>query len=269
VRGSTAQAQIDAAQSYETLMVSSLFGEWAPRVAQAAGIRSGQHVLDLACGTGVLAREAATRTGPTGRVVGLDPGPGMLEVARRLAPALEWRRGTAEHLPFPDSRFDAVISQFGLMFFDDRRLALREVARVLTPGGRMAIAVWDTLDRNPAYAAEVALLERMAGSAAADAVRKPFALGAPDALVDLVRSAGAESVEIRTQPGRARFPSVRAMVEADLRGWLPVMGITLPEDQITSILAEAEQALRSFVGAHGEATFATSAHIVVGSRSPG
>src|SRR5512134_552654 len=151
------QAQIDAAQAYEALMVPALFGQWAAKVADAAQIRPGQRVLDVACGTGVLAREAAARTGPTGFVAGLDPSPGMLEVAAHLAPAVDWRQGVAESLPFPDHSFDAVVCQFGLMFFRDRREALRQAVRVLTPDGCLAVAVWDSLDNIPAYAAEVAL----------------------------------------------------------------------------------------------------------------
>ena len=122
----TLQAQIDAANAYEALFVPALFGQWAPQLVEAARIRPGQRVLDVACGTGILAREVASRIGPTGRVAGLDPNPGMLAVAKRLAPAVEWREGVAESLPFPDASCDAVVSQFGLMFFTDRRQALRQ-----------------------------------------------------------------------------------------------------------------------------------------------
>src|SRR5262245_33654431 len=173
----TLQAQIDAANAYEALFVPALFGQWAPKVADAAQIQSGQRVLDVACGTGILAREAASRIRSSGRVVGLDPGPGMLAVARRLAPGIEWREGAAESLPFANQSFDAVVSQFGLMFFRDRRQAVREMLRVLVPGGRLTVAVWDSLDNIPAYAAEVALLEQVAGRQAADALRAPFVLG--------------------------------------------------------------------------------------------
>jgi SAM-dependent methyltransferase len=260
------QTEIDAAKAYEGLMVPALFGEWAPRVADAARIRAGERVLDVACGTGVLAREAAARVGAAGFVAGLDPGAGMLEVARQIAPGVEWRLGAAESLPFADESFDAVVSQFGLMFFADPREALRQALRVLKPGGRLAVAVWDSLDDNPAYAAEVALLERLAGTPAADAVRTPFALGNRQDLAALFADAGVAGVDVATRKGTARFPSVRVMVEADLRGWLPLMGVVLTEDRIAEILAAAEQALSRHVAPDGAATFETSAHLVTGTK---
>src|SRR5882757_6578438 len=117
---SVPQAQIEAATTYEALFVPALFGPWAPIVAELAQIKTGDRVLDIACGTGVLAREAAARTGQEGHVAGLDPHAGMLAVARDRSPAIDWREGTAEALPFPDRSFDVVVSQFGLMFFADR-----------------------------------------------------------------------------------------------------------------------------------------------------
>ena len=134
------------------------------------------------------------------------------------------------------------------------------------PAGQLAVAVWDTLEHNPAYAAEVALLERVAGRRAADAVRVPFVLGARQQLTTLCADAGVASVEITTHQGTAQFPSLRAMVEADLRGWLPVMGVELPEEQIQQILEEAEQAFQPYVRATGGLTFDAPAHIVTGTK---
>ena len=261
------QAQVAAAKAYEEFFVPALFGEWATRVAAVAQIQTGDHVLDVACGTGVLAREAMSRVGPSGFVAGLDASPGMLAVAAPLAPRIEWRQGTAEVLPYPDQRFDAVVSQFGLMFFADRRQALYEMHRVLKRGGHLAVAVWASLDRAPAYAAEVALVERLAGTRAADALRAPFVLGDPKELAHLVASASVMEATITTQPGVARFPSIRFMVEADLRGWLPLMGIVLTEDQIHRILQEAEHVLAAHVIAAGTMSFELAAHMVIGTKS--
>ena len=259
----TLDVQAHAADAIDTLMVPALLREWAPRVAEAARIRPGERVLDVACGTGTLAREVAARTGPSGMVSGLDPSQAMLAAARRRAPHLVWKQGVAEALPFANGVFDAVVSQFGLTFFTDRRAALGEALRVLAPGGRLAVAVWDALERHPAYAAEVAVVERLAGPAAAEPLRTPFVLGDRDGLAALVGESGFASVEVRTARGTARFPNVRAMVEADLRGRLfPAMDVVLPEDQVARIVGEAETALAPFVVEDGSVAFETSAHIV-------
>lgn len=259
-------SQIVAAEGYEELLVPALFDQWPGGILDAADVRPGQHVLDVGCGTGVLARRAAERAGSGGLVVGVDPMPGMLVVAERLAPGVEWCRSTAESLPYPDGSFDAVLSQFALMFFADRERAAGEMVRTLKPGGRLAVAVWDGLDSMPAYAAEVDLLEREAGEAAADALRAPFTLADRKELCALFEDAGADAVSASTRPGSARFPSVRSMVEADLRGWLPVMGVELGEEDIRRILAQAEDALSEFVTDEGNLEFDLSAHVVTGSR---
>ena len=255
------ESLISGARAYEDLHVPALFKQWCPKVLDAAGVDSGHRVLDVACGTGVLAREAAIRVAPGGFVAGVDPGPGMLAVARELAPRIEWRDGTAESLPYHDQNFDVVASQFGLMFFTDRSQALNEMLRVLKPGGKLAVAVWDSLENSGAYPVEVALLERLAGPAAANALRAPFALGNKDALAALFEDAGAASVRVETHNGTARFPSIRTMVEADLRGWLPVMGVLLEEELIQNILEEAEIALEDYVTEEGQVVFNSPAHI--------
>lgn len=263
---SALQKEIDAATSYERLHVPALFAEWVEAVLEAAGVRPGDAVLDVACGTGVLARAAAGVVGAGGRVVGVDPNPGMLAVAAELEPAVEWRMGTAEQLPALDADFDAVVSQFGIMFFVDRPQAVREMLRVLKPGGRLSVAVWDRLENHPGYAREVELLERTAGRAAADALRAPFVMGEPAELRTMFEDAGVESIEVRSRTGTARFPSVRTMVEADLRGWLPVMGVHLSERRIEEILEAAEGELSDFVTDAGDVVFDSPAHIVVGGK---
>lgn len=254
--------QIAGARAYEALHVPALFKQWCPRVLDAAGVARDNRVLDVACGTGVLAREAAVRVGPAGSVTGVDSGYGMLAVAKELAPSIEWQECAAESLPYPDRSFDAVVSQFGLMFFSDRSQAVREMIRVLKPGAKLAVAVWDSLEKSEAYPEEVELLQRLAGKAAADALRAPFALGDKADLMALFEASGVASIGVETHTGTARFPSIRTMVEADLRGWLPVMGVVLQEEQIDSILNEAEGILAEYVTADGKVVFNSPAHIV-------
>jgi SAM-dependent methyltransferase len=263
----TLQAQVDAAKAYEALFVPALFGPWASRVAEAARIRAGDRVLDVACGTGVLARGVLSRTGPSGHVTGLDPSAGMLAVANEIAPAVTWQQGVAESLPFPDQSFDVVVSQFGLMFFADRQKALREILRVLTTDGRLTVVVWDALETIPVFAAEVELLERLAGRPAADALRAPFVLGDRHGLSTMFDDVGAANVVIETDEGTARFPSIRVLVEADLRGWLPVMGVFLAEEQIARVLQAAEADLARHVRSDdGHIEFNVRAHIVTATK---
>ncbi len=253
----------DAARDYERLHVKALFGQWAEPVLDAAKVVAGHRLLDVACGTGVLARAAHARVGPTGAVTGLDIAPGMLAVAADLEPGVTWIEGDAGALPFDDDTFDVVVSQFGLMFFPDKKRAIREMLRCLRPGGLVAVAVWDGLEHSGAYPISVDLLERRAGSAAADALRAPFVLGDTGELRGVFEDAGAVVVSMDTQHGTASFPSVRSMVEADLRGWLPVMGVHLGDDLVDSILDAAEDALRAYRTSNGAMVFDTPAHIVV------
>ena len=243
----TVRRSSDAATGYQDMLVPALMQEWAPRVADAAGIRPGDRVLDVACGTGVLTAEAARRAGSTGNVTGLDLSPEMLAVAARLRPELRWQQGNGEALPFPDQSFDAVVSQFGLMFFPDKVAGLREMRRVLVPGGRLAVAVWGSLADTPAYAAETELIERLAGRAAGDALRAPFVLGDPVRMAELCAAAGFTDTLVTLQPGRGHFPSIRTMVEVDVRDWLQIVGITLDDELIERILREAETALKPFL----------------------
>jgi SAM-dependent methyltransferase len=252
-----------AADVYDEFFVPALFAPWPAPVAQAAEIAPGQHVLDVACGTGVLAREAALRVRPGGAVIGLDRNDGMLAVARRKAPEIEWRQGQAEALPFADDRFDAVVSQFGLMFFEDRVMALSEMWRVLKPGGRLAVAVWDALERTPGYAAMTALLQRLFGDRIADALRAPYALGDPEALAALAAQAGIPA-KVTTRAGTARFPSIDAWVHTDVKGW--TLAHMIDDSQYQLLRQEAPQALQRFVQPDATVVFEAPAHILCASK---
>ena len=250
------------AVAYEELLVPAFLKEFAGQLTEAARIGPGDHVLDVACGTGILARTAAARVGLHGAVTGVDVNPGMLRVAARVAPGVSWREGSAEALPFDNQSFGAVVSQFGLMFFADRRAALQQMNRVLRSGGRLAVAVFDALDRGAPYAAMATLVERVVGPSAAEALRAPFALGDRRMLQALFTDAGVVAAIVTTQRATARFPSVRAMVMADAKGWFPLAGIRLSDRQLETLVGEAARALGSCVLSDGRVEFPIAAHVV-------
>lgn len=246
-----------AAEVYEEFFVPALFSEWAPRTCDAAGIAQGQRLLDVACGSGCVAREAARRGAA---VTGLDCNPGMLAVARRLGPKVDWRDGVAEAIPFDDAGFDAVTCQFGLMFFEDRVKALAEMWRVVKPGGHLVVATWDALERTPGYAAMVALLERLFGAEIAKGLRAPFVLGDPAEVLDLFDAAGIPGAQVDTQVGTARFPSLADWVHTDVKGW--TLADAIDEAQYEVLQEEAQEELKGFAQADGSVRFDSPAHIV-------
>jgi len=256
------QSQVEAATVYEAFFVPAIFYEWTAHVADIAGVKAGDRVLDVGCGTGVLARAVAERVGASGSVAGIDPNPGMLFVAEKICPEIAWTNGVAEALPYDDASFDAVVCNFGLMFFTDRSRGLKEMMRVLTPGGRLVVAVWDKLDNIPAYSILVALIQQLVGTRAADALRTPFILGDCNQLADIFAKAGLPGAEIETRVGTARYPSIRSWVMTDVKGWFPLVDVTLEKSESDTLVAEAEKALALFTRPNGTIEFPISVHIV-------
>ncbi len=258
------QVTSSAAELYDEFFVPALFADWAPRVVDAAGIGEGMRVLDVACGTGVLALAAAEVAGDTGAVAGLDLNPGMLAVAQRKRSDIQWHEGPAEALPFESQSFDVVVSQFGLMFFADQRRSLEEMWRVLRPAGRLAVAVWGSLDEAPGYAAATSLLSRLFGDAVADLLRSPYSLGNPEELRSLLVAAGIPEARVQLEPGVARFPSIRAWMECDVRGW--TLGAELDDRQFEHLASEAEDGLSRFLTEDGSVEFAHPALIATAAK---
>lgn len=261
----TGQLTSKAAEFYDEFFVPALFGEWAPRVVAAAELRPGMRVLDVACGTGVATVQAHAAVSPGGAVVGVDLNPGMLAVARRKSEEVEWLEGKAEALPFGSASFDAVLSQFGLMFFSERKAALAEMWRVLRPGGRLVVAVWGPLEATPGYAGMVSLLSRLFGEPIADLLRSPYSLGDPELLRLFLRSAETAEPHVPLVAGEARFPSIRAWVECDVRGW--TLAETLDDAELELLVAEAEKELDGFVASDGSVRFAHPALMATATKA--
>jgi len=192
-------------------------GQWAALLVEAAAVDRGHRVLDVACGTGIVARTAADRVGPTGSVVGLDLNEAMLIVAKRVRPDLEWRQGDAADLPFEEGSFDAALCQMALMFFPDRAQALAEMARVVTADGVVAICVPAGLEDQPAYGALDAALGEVAGPEAQELMTTYWSCGDLEYLRGLFASAGLTVTSTRTPVGTVRYPSIDDAVATEWR----------------------------------------------------
>jgi SAM-dependent methyltransferase len=258
------QVSTDAAEVYESCFVPAIFGAWAGPVADAAGIAMGDRVLDVGCGTGVLARAALGRVGQEGRVVGLDLNEGMLSVARRTEPKIAWRLGDAGALPFEDVSFDVVVSQFALMYFPDRVAALREMWRALAPGGRLAIAAWAPIDHARGYQILVDIAVRQCGYEAANVLAAPFVLGDNTELAKLVVSSGISAADVTLHEGSVRFASVTEFIRIEVKG-SPLANL-VSDDVMQTLAAESASALAEFVTASGEIVMPMDAHIVTASK---
>jgi SAM-dependent methyltransferase len=256
----TFQVSVAAAEAYESTFVPALFAEWAPRVCDLAGVRSGHRVLDVACGTGIVARVAADRLAGAGQVVGVDLNDAMLTVARRVRPDLMWRQGDAEDLPFPPASFDRVLCQMALMFFPDRTRALREMSRVVVPGGVVAVVVPASLDAQPAYGPFVEMATRRAGREAGSLLSAYFACGDLPWLTGLVDSAGLRVTATRTRTGRATFPSVDAFVAAEVEG-TPLFG-RISGEVYGRIREGAREVLRPFTASSARVEIPLTGHLV-------
>lgn len=207
LRGNDAEFMRRTAENYERYFVPSIGAPVAADLITAAHVRSGERVLDAACGTGAVTKLAAERVAPDGTVAGLDPNPAMLTVARattRSDLSIGWHQAPAEDLPFPDESFDVVLCGMGLQFFSNKEAGLREFHRVLVPGGRLVANVPGPAP--PPLEIMADALARHIGSESASFVRTVFSLHDPDDLRNLATQAGFEEVEVRSAETALELP---------------------------------------------------------------
>jgi SAM-dependent methyltransferase len=255
------QVSVEAAKIYEDGYVPALFQEWCPRIIETAGIEPGHHIVDVACGTGALSIAAYEHVVPDGSIVGVDINEGMLDIARSKSSSIEWLNAPAEALPFKDDIFDRSVCQFGLMYFEDRVGAIREMIRVLKPGGSLVVTVWDKLINNPGLAAEEYLWQKLFGG---DIEETPYCLGDKEVLEQLFLSANSSSIQITTHEGTARFDSIESWIHTGAMGWTEEGALN--NDQLDLLINTAEKDLTRFCNAGGGVVFPTSAHIVFVSK---
>ena len=241
----TFQITAEQAELYEQRFVPALFEHWVGPVLDAAGVHPGQDVLDVACGTGVVARSAADRVGPTGSVTGVDLNPAMLAVASRLRPDLTWRQGDVAALPFDDDAFDVVTCQSAAMFFPDLVAALREMGRVTRPGGTVAVQVFDLREQQPAYGPWIAMVARHAGEDALRMLGTYWVHGDRELLRERCAAAGLRVTAVHDHERPAHFPSVEAMVRTEV-GATPLAERLSPAE-LDGVLADSYAVFEPFL----------------------
>jgi ubiquinone/menaquinone biosynthesis C-methylase UbiE len=214
------QVTAEAAELYERYPARYILGPWAPLLVDAARLAAGDRALDVACGTGVVARIAAQRVGPGGRVVGVDLNRTMIAVAGSLpAPVgapIEWLERNAADLQLPDASFDVVLCQQGLQFFPDKLVALREMRRVLNHGGRLVLSVWNSIGLYNAAVGEA--LVQFVGNAAATKFCSSRQVPGRDELQGLATEAGFSDVEVRVSRLDIHLPHLDSFILDHLAG---------------------------------------------------
>jgi len=268
------QLEGSAAELYQRYLVPGITSKWAEDLVHRAQLRSGEEVLDVACGTGVVARLAAKKMG-SGHVTGLDLNAGMLAVARGVSgegPPVHWVEGSALDLPFPSGRFDVVLCQLGLQFFPDQSKALREMRRVVRMSGRVALSVYSPIERTPGANAFVGALEDVLGRQASRIKRGEHSFATPAQLEKLVRNAGFDPVEVQTVVQTIVFPSVLDYVRFQL---LATPMTVLLKDKVEPERQAAISAVASKAAAlsapsmldGGKFTFPQEAYVAIASPS--
>jgi ubiquinone/menaquinone biosynthesis C-methylase UbiE len=242
----------DPATIFEEWSVPAIFAPCARRMLDQMAIPVNARVLDVACGTGIVARIVAPRIGPRGRVVGLDLSPAMLAQARRVSEAegldIEWVQGSAQELPFEDGAFDLVFCQHGLQFAPDRAGAVAEMFRALAPGGEVAIVTWRGLDQNTFSAAFERAVRRRCNVLA---LQTPFSLGDPAELGGRLLHAGFRDVSVEPVEIEANYPLADALIELWIRASataIPVLQ-AMSADEVAALIAAAREDLEEAVRA--------------------
>jgi SAM-dependent methyltransferase len=256
----TFQISLQAAEAYENTFVPALFGGWAVALVDVAAVSSDAAVLDVACGTGIVARTVADRLDIDGSVVGVDLNDAMLTVARRLRPDIEWRQADAAALPFSDATFDAVLCQSALMFFPDPVVALREMARVVRTSGSVAVQVWGALDDQPAYRLFVDAAAEVAGPDAVDLLSAYWTLGDEGVRRALFEHSGLGVTSTVTRTGTIRFPSLEQFVRVEVEA-TPLID-RVDEDTYGRLRERAVEVLQPYQTDDGHADIPIVGHII-------
>lgn len=195
--------------AYEQGLVGPLFRPWVDLIFDEVGLAAGDRLLDIACGTGIVARVAKERVGEAGIVVGVDVSPAMLAVARRVGAGIDWREGDAAALPLrDDEQFDVAACQQGLQFFPDRPGAVQQMRRALAPGGRLAVSTWRPDEEAPFFRDLRHVAERHLGPI----MDRRHSFGDAGPIESLLHDAGFREVRSKTLSRTIRFSDASVIV---------------------------------------------------------
>ena len=260
------QTTTSPSEIYERFMVPAIFARWATILLELVAPQPGERVLDLACGTGVVARLAAPMVQLGGQVFGLDFNPAQITTARTMDSSIDWREGDAGSLPFTDREFDFVVCQHGFQFFPDRIQAVREIHRVLKPGGRVGIAVWSTLDKAPGYLALVHALERRVDSSAARLMVDLTVLSDSNEVSRFFAEGGFPNAEVVTLSNDVVFASAGEFTRAIAVGSIMRRTKTqFSEETLDLLTADVAAEMESYIGENG-LIFPMEAHLLTATK---
>lgn len=261
-------AQSSFPEIYEQALVGPLFRPWVEPMLDDVDLRPGDRLLDIACGTGIVARLAKGRLSGTGKVVGVDLSAPMLAVARQLAPEIDWREGDAGALPLLDhEQFDVVVSQQGLQFFPDKPAAVRQMHRALAANGRLALSTWRPEEESSVLLELRHVAERHLGPL----VDRRHSCGEAEPLEALLRQAGFRDVRSKRTSRTIRFDDGSVFVRLNAMALLGMSAAsrTMSDDErgkrVAAIVRDSADVLRRQTDEQGFA-FEIGANVVTARR---
>ena len=214
-------------RTYDRYLAPVLFNPFADDLAEREQVTAGMRLLETACGTGIVTRRLADRLRGRGSIVATDLNEAMVAHARAEMPTgaghVEWQPADAMKLPFPDGSFDAVVCQFGLMFFPDKAAGIREAFRVLNPGGQYLFNVWDTLARNPIARIAHETAGRFFPADPPMFYTIPYSLHDPEPIRKMLTEAGFRQIEVTKLAKQGTSPSAADAAIGVITG-TPILG---------------------------------------------
>ncbi|MBL4744013.1 MAG: methyltransferase domain-containing protein [Cycloclasticus sp.] len=242
---------MNPAELYNNILVPAIFEPWANMMTH--GINTNDHVLDVGCGTGVIARRANERLNRTGSITGADLSQEMLNVASAVSSnTINWKKADITDLPFDDQQFDIVICQQIMQFVPDKQKAISECFRVLKPNGKLVIAVWKSTDYSPGWKALQDSLSEIIGE---PYLLPPFAFDKPDDLVTFTKNAGFDFIDITHITKQTHFNDSDDFIDGVVGGSQNMLGkladVTGTADSINIIKQKMKKKLATHINSNG------------------